>query len=618
MAENPQSKYSLDNFPAELRERKLWVLWRLEDSDQRKRCKLPRQVANPQVGADSTDPATWATFQAALAELHNFPPHPLYKDEVSTGVGCVIADGYVGLDLDHCYDEPKAETADWAKQLIAALPPTYTELTPSRSGFHLWYKLAEGVQPPDKKGVRTKCAEVYLTGRYFTVTGWSAKDRAQIHRLSQQELNQLIAAVEATSEKKEPATQAVLKEDQVFALLMNGKLAELGYDPTGDSEADLRLCGLLAKKFNGNRQLIEQVWKSSGLKRDKLGRADYVTRTLDKALENFHAKPEPEAIDPETWAEEFPLLGSYREIPKPTPIVQDLLLQSCIHVFAGLFESYKTMAALEIVSAVRQQRPAFDHFPVHSAPEVLYLCPDMSPSLFFEYAAQFGLAEDSGVRVIRHDADALLQLDDPRLKRAVDGRILVLDTMLDYAHIKDAFQSAEWTAFFQKLRALVKHDNCAAVILIAHPTKAGARNTVIDPTEYLKDSVTFGGKIDVGYGFRKIDDTSKVLIERIKGRGFKKSIRFTITTLDERGNSHLDQGRFPIFDKPDSCESLSAQFPQKTKGRPRGNDGWLPRAQQLLKDGLRKNAIAKTLRDEGFEVSDSTVKRRLKDDQIPF
>ena len=68
-------------------------------------------------------------------------------------------------------------------------------------------------------------------------------------------------------------------------------------------------------------------------------------------------------------------------------------------------------------------------------------------------------------------------IDSPVLQRAVKGRILVLDTMLDYAQIQKAFESGEWIAFFKKLRRLINVCGCVAIIMLVHPTKTGAGQT---------------------------------------------------------------------------------------------------------------------------------------------
>src|SRR5579885_354683 len=131
------------------------------------------------------------------------------------------------------------------------------------------------------------------------------------------------------------------------------------------------------------------------------------------------------------------------------------------------------MFAQELSSAILEQRKAFDYFPVKSFHEILYLCPDMPPSLLLKYAKCFRLDQQgSKFRVLRPDSDLFITIDDPRLQRAVKDRILFLDTMLDYARVKDAFRSEEWVEFFQKLRNLIRVHGCAAVVLITHPTKS--------------------------------------------------------------------------------------------------------------------------------------------------
>jgi len=76
------------------------------------------------------------------------------------------------------------------------------------------------------------------------------------------------------------------KEDQVYALLMEGKYAEAGYPD--HSEADLRLCGLLAKKCSGDAAIVDAAFRISGLMRpkwdEKRGEKTYGEMTIDKVL----------------------------------------------------------------------------------------------------------------------------------------------------------------------------------------------------------------------------------------------------------------------------------------------------------------------------------------------
>lgn len=112
--------------------------------------KVPRTVAGR--SASSTDPATWATFDEALAS------------RVGDGLGFVLAaDGIACIDLDHCLDG--GVLAGWAREILDACGPTYVEVSPSGTGLHVFGRGTVG------KGRRHDGIECYDRGRYMTVTG---------------------------------------------------------------------------------------------------------------------------------------------------------------------------------------------------------------------------------------------------------------------------------------------------------------------------------------------------------------------------------------------------------------------------------------------------------------
>lgn len=261
----------------------------------------------------------------------------------------------------------------------------------------------------------------------------------------------------------------------------------------------------------------------------------------------------PLEITEEFLAEQFPPLCDV-EIPSVEVIVEDHLIVGGILIASGMFESFKTMGMMELAAAIIGCRPAFEQFKVYKPYPVTLCCPDMHMSLVKQYATPFGLASKevgNNFRVMSQKDGVIHAVDSPVMQRHVAGRILILDTMWDFAGIQKAFESGEWITFFQKLRRLITQFGCIAIIMLVHPTKSGARSSSIDPAEFLKDSVTFGGKIDAGFAFSKLPDTSQILVERIKGRGFKeRGFRYTITTHSETGENYLDQGRFPVYAKP--------------------------------------------------------------------
>ena len=237
----------------------------------------------------------------------------------------------------------------------------------------------------------------------------------------------------------------------------------------------------------------------------------------------------------------------------------------------------------------------------------------MSGELFGDYAAPFNLRNHGDdFRVKKPTGTILHAIDSPVLQRAVRGHILILDTMLDFAKIKEAFQSGEWITFMQQLRELMTVHGCIAVVMTAHATKTGAKSNTIDPSEYLKDSVTFGGKIDVGIAFSKLENTSQIFVERIKSRGFKKPLSFTITVNDDDGNCNFNRGRFPVCLKPGEAGKKEDHV-AKDKGGPRRN----PREKELAEQ-------IKLFRDAGdswaviadrMNMSQSTVRRYCNNNQ---
>lgn len=250
-------------------------------------------------------------------------------------------------------------------------------------------------------------------------------------------------------------------------------------------------------------------------------------------------------------------------------IVDDVLNRKMIHLVAGMYESYKSMAVSELVSAVLEfkdnpERRAFEHFAVKMSFDVLYCCLDMPAELQVDYWENFRLIDQSEKGRFQGitPGSQKVEIDSPLMQAAVKGKVLVLDTLVDYARVKDAFQSEEWVLFMGKLRFLISNCGCEAIILLTHPTKAGAREDrkTIDPVEFIKDSITIGGKIDVAFAFKKKPKSSLIFVKRLKSRGFKENnFTFTITTHDEEGESFISQGKFPVHDKPGEAGSFKVR-----------------------------------------------------------
>lgn len=145
---------NVGNIPEELRAQKRWVCWKLEERDG-KPTKIP---INPKTGgnAQSSNPETWSVFQVAINGVKRYELQ---------GIGFMLGEGYVGVDIDHCRNPETGELTEQVWDIIHTLR-SYTEISPSGTGIHV---ICKGKLP--EGGRRRGNIEMYECGRYFTVTG---------------------------------------------------------------------------------------------------------------------------------------------------------------------------------------------------------------------------------------------------------------------------------------------------------------------------------------------------------------------------------------------------------------------------------------------------------------
>jgi hypothetical protein len=147
--------------PDDLSERDQWVLWRYEERNGRV-TKVPYQVGRER--ASSTDPSTWASFEAVIDEWRSTP-------NWYAGPGFVFSpdDPFCGIDLDDSLDA-EGKPKPWARGIVERLSDTYMEISPSGTGLKIWVR---GSVPANLAGVGVGGGqiEMYDHARYFTVTG---------------------------------------------------------------------------------------------------------------------------------------------------------------------------------------------------------------------------------------------------------------------------------------------------------------------------------------------------------------------------------------------------------------------------------------------------------------
>jgi putative DNA primase/helicase len=287
-----------DNIPHELAARPQWVCWRYQ-TRQGRPTKIP-YTPGTQTRASSTDPATWRTFDDAK------------RDRNHNGIGYVFTadDPYTGIDLDDCL--VNGVLKPWAEAVLASLPPTYTEVSPSEHGLKLWVR----GKLPDRSKHRRKMTdgddtvgeiEVYDTGRFFTATGdtypgepagVAEADIATWHRKwfpssGPAVLPEPAASGDAGFPGSDDALIAAVRRSgsaKLFDSLWRGDLDTANGD---HSSADLSLCNILAFWCGPNPARIDRLFRESGLYRDKWDRQDYRDRTIAEAVAGCKAHYSP-------------------------------------------------------------------------------------------------------------------------------------------------------------------------------------------------------------------------------------------------------------------------------------------------------------------------------------
>jgi len=245
---------NLNSIPVELKNFPQWVCWRLEYPGGRDKPTKP--LYNPSAGgyAKSNDPSTWNSFDVCCQA---------YQEGLYHGVGiCVSAnDNLTLIDIDHCVDE--AGTLNNIAQTVLSLfgKSTYAELSPSGTGVHIY---CYGKPERSGKGTNHKSVEVYShpSNRYLTVTGHGLEGYPQRVTDCQDALDALHDFF--MSDKPFYTIFEKIKRSKKgdeFFHLWSGNWN--GYP--SQSEADLALCNYLVFWFSKDAQVIDKLFKLSGL-----------------------------------------------------------------------------------------------------------------------------------------------------------------------------------------------------------------------------------------------------------------------------------------------------------------------------------------------------------------
>ncbi|PIR83675.1 hypothetical protein COU18_03275 [Candidatus Kaiserbacteria bacterium CG10_big_fil_rev_8_21_14_0_10_51_14] len=284
-----EGKYQTHGLAALYRE-KCWVLYQLITLPDGRTDKVPKALSGH--NAKPNDPSTWSTFPEADAARKHF-----------SGVGVMFADKVLGVDLDHCIVDGAVspEITEFIEKAH-----TYTEISPSGTGLHVYFLLTGPVTLERNKAPRGKGAdyECYTTGRWFTYTENPWTTSYSLRTVNPDEALELLRMLgypwkkqPSSPEKAQnvpvktlPLTDAQLLQ-RMFASKNGAKIRALYDGDTSDygndkSSADAALCSHLAFWTGRDASRIESLWLASplGAREKTQDREDYRKRTIESAL----------------------------------------------------------------------------------------------------------------------------------------------------------------------------------------------------------------------------------------------------------------------------------------------------------------------------------------------
>lgn len=205
-------------FPIELTSRKQWLVWSFEqyEGDKKPR-KVPYYINGKKRQGTQGSPedlAHLATYEQAQSALD-------FGNYSGLGFAFLPNDGLIGIDIDYKEDrDPKL-----AQNIITGLN-TYTELSPSGKGYHLFVLGSTKTFKSNDIGI-----EVFANAQFFTMTGNQIEGTPnKVNQISEKALNRLREIVKPPRENKATAHQLPISDRAKVESALAYIPADCGYD----------------------------------------------------------------------------------------------------------------------------------------------------------------------------------------------------------------------------------------------------------------------------------------------------------------------------------------------------------------------------------------------------
>lgn len=466
-------KINSDSIPIELKALSLWVNWRSELIDDKR--KKPPYSPRSEQKINVNDESNLADFATVLRA---------YQTGKFDGIGIV----HPGIDVDHCYNAKTRELEPWADEIVNMFN-SYTEVSPSGDGLHIFAagsvptKIVKGLSSPDGKS-RGKI-EVLARNHYLTVTGHRLRGTPDKVRRRQKTYRALIARL---SDKPKTLgdwryraqlglARKIPKEchhRKRFVRLWNGDFD--GFP--SQSEADFHFIGMLSTLCD-DPEWIKLIFQRSGLYRTTKAK-DYVDRTIRKAIPEYAritGKSRKQPAETKRASSRETALDLYgKNFPAVRWAIQKLIHRGAT-ILAGKPKVGKSWIVLQLAIAVACGGTALDHFAVPKKGKVLLLALEDNPGRINRRLHKL-VTSAKGLENLEvvNDGRDLLANNGKKLRRLLEQEnyaLVIIDTLTS---VLDSKAKGTYRSEYNEIRLIqdLAHRYRTAIVGVYHTRKRQA------------------------------------------------------------------------------------------------------------------------------------------------
>ena len=379
----------LESIPEDIRAIDRWICWKWE-LRKGNWSKTPRQT-NGHL-ASTSDRASWTDFDASCHALKQ-------EGRGFDGLGFVLPPGIVGIDLDNCIGSEGF--SEESKMLLAMLPNTYCEVSPSGTGVKL---LATGqlnlkmTTISHKKGV-----ELYdgaKTNRFFCITGHVVDDRHVItgQRDGLYKIQSILTEPIAEQTRIEPSSDHVAKALELLPHLRSERADHydewlaVGMALSWCDKSDEMLHHWIdwsSKSHKFNEEVCRSKWESFFREEGRI----VTIRTLERLAAEDGYRPK-----------QFRTLAIRGNELLAKDVTRDYLIENMLvrhepMIIGGASKTLKTTIALDMAVSITTQTPFMEKFAVPHLRRVMFLSGESGEATLQEslrlIAAQKGLTNEA-------------------------------------------------------------------------------------------------------------------------------------------------------------------------------------------------------------------------------